>query len=96
MKRVFFLLTLIIICMSGTLSWAKEYIVYVTTLDINFYKDTNSGVIIKTSLCLETPVREKAILVWSGANYYSCGKLTFIQNGRSCQVDGVYVDYVDK
>jgi hypothetical protein len=71
-------------------AFAAEYKVYVTRLDDNLYQDRNSGAIIKTSLCLELSLGDEAILIWSGSNYYACGKLIFISSGRTCQVDGVY------
>lgn len=69
---------------------SNEYSVYVRRIDDNLYRDDNSGVIIKTSLCLELSLGEKAILIYDGSNHYACGKLIFLRSGRSCQVDAVY------
>lgn len=72
---------------------AARYNVMVKRVGNNMYKDLNSGVLIKTSLCLELALGDDAILIWDcalGSEVYGCGKLIFIDSGTSCQVDAVY------
>jgi hypothetical protein len=72
---------------------AAKYDVRVKRVGNNMYKDLNSGVLIKTSLCLELALGDPAILIWDcplGSEMYGCGKLIFLDSGSSCQVDAVY------
>jgi hypothetical protein len=71
-------------------SFAAEYKVYVKRIDQDLYQDQNSKAIIKTYICYEYVYGDEAILIWDGSNYFGCGKLIFIRNGTSCQVNGVY------
>lgn len=72
---------------------AARYDVRVKRVGSNMYKDLKSGALIKTSLCLELPLGDEALLIWNCAldsEMFGCGKLIFIDSGTSCQVDSVY------
>jgi hypothetical protein len=92
MKKALFVLVAIFILLANNAD-AARYDVRVKRVGSNMYKDLNSGVLIKTSLCLELSLGDEAILIWDcalGSEMYGCGKLIFIDSGTSCQVDAVY------
>jgi hypothetical protein len=69
---------------------AEEYTVNVSITDSNLYLDRSNHVLIKTSLCLEIAIMDKAILVYDEINCFGCGKSIFLNSGTLCQVNGVY------
>ena len=92
MKKLLLTLPIFFFILSGT-SCADKYNVTVKRIGSNMYKDTSSGAIIKTSLCLELALSDEAILIWDCAlnsEVYACGKLIFLDSGETCQVDAVY------
>lgn len=93
-KLIIFSLALAIIAISPISALSeKTYKVYVERVADNIYRDRNSGVTIKTSLCLELSLGDEAILVWDypiGSEIYSGGKLIFLRSGATCQVDAVF------
>lgn len=93
MKKLCLSLLIAVFVLLASNSDAARYDVRVKRVGNNMYKDLNSGVLIKTSLCLELALGDEAILIWDcalGSEIYGCGKLIFLDSGTSCQVDAVY------
>ncbi|CZH35959.1 hypothetical protein SC738_14965 [Legionella pneumophila serogroup 1] len=92
MKKLSFIFVTLLMLWGSSL-YAAQYKVTVKKVGDNMYQDLNTGALIKTSLCLELALGEDAILKWDctlGSEMYGCGKLVFIDFGRSCQVDAVH------
>jgi hypothetical protein len=85
---------LIILLCNVLIAAAQNYKVNISYIEIGTFKDWNTGATIKSSICLELPLMENATLKWDYAfdtTLYAAGKLYF-KNGRSCDVDGVYLN----
>lgn len=64
-------------------AWAEFYKVNITRVNQDLYKDTLSGILIKTRYCYEYVYSEDAILQWEGK--FGDNKLIF-KNGNSYDV----------
>ena len=62
----------------------EQYKVNVTRVESNLYKDTNSGIYIKTRYCYEYAYSQDATLKWEGA--YGNNWLIF-DSGTKCDVE---------
>lgn len=88
--RIFFAVAALLT--TSSFAFAQNYQVTINKVGNNMYKDSLSGFLIKTSLCLEYAYSDDAILVWNypmpGEFSYG-GKLIF-SDGDSCDVMAIY------
>lgn len=68
-------------------SFAETYIVYLKRIDKNLYKDTQSGVYIKTQYCYAYTYGDKAYLEYDSYSYDN--KIIFT-NDQTCEVKKVF------
>lgn len=81
MKKILWILS-IYLALPNTAN-AELYRISVSKLDSNLYKDTLSGVIIQTRLCVELAIMDDAVLKYEPYSYDN--KLIF-SNGTVCDV----------
>lgn len=72
--------------MVSNLAYADFYQMYVTRVDNNVYKSTDSKVVIITNFCLELAISDKAILKYD--RYSFDNKIIF--SSGTCDVKEVY------
>ncbi len=86
MEKIKLLFVVALVLVAHSVSAADYYRVSLTRAGQDLYRDTTSGVIVKTRYCYEYVWYDDAVLQFDSLYGYNIGKVVF-SNGQTCDVE---------